>query len=166
MSEFSVNDEEFQRESEKILSKEGEIDCVIRYSHSAGARSYEFFENNKSFKNRLEELPPSTSVILFKTRQFPLRGISNEDFVKRALKEIPDGEYWTLVRTSLIIMGSQSWYPVIEGDSLNELEEELKDSFYWSHPVALGLEPDWHDLDKTIEALVPDKNGKIKRGVY
>lgn len=166
MGNLSTTDTTFAENAARVLCKTGEIACVIRFSHAAGNRSFEFFENINSFKNRLLDLPPKTSVVLFHEKQFPIRGVVDEALLNRAIVTLPDGEYWTLTRTSLITEGNQSWYHVIDGNSLAELENELRDSWFWGHPVALGPEPDWHDLERTEEAIVPSENGEVLRGIY
>ena len=166
MRNLSTSDAAFAESAAEILSKVGEIACVIRFSHAAGSRSFEFFGDLASFRARLLGLPPKTSVILFCTKQFPIRGIANDRLMKEALSSLPDGEWWTLVRTSLITRGKHSWYHDIGGDTLIELEDELKDSWIWGHPVALGQEPDWHNLEETLEAIVPEDDGEAVRGIY
>jgi hypothetical protein len=153
-------------EVEEILADVGELCCVIRFSHAAGNRSYEFFEDFEPFARRIRQLPPLTSVIVFRNRQFPIRGVVDEGFVTDATGSIDPEIAWTLVRTSSITMGSQSWFHHLDGSSLTELEEELRSTFCWGQPVALGPEPDWHDLEATFEAIVPGLTGVVQRGVY
>jgi hypothetical protein len=161
-----TTDPTFRQDVEAVHAAHGEIVSVFRFSAAAGARSYEIFEDVASFFARLDALPQQTSVIVFKTKQFPVRGIADEDLLHEALAKIPDGAWWNLTRTTLITMGSQSWYPTFEGDSLTELEEELKDELFWGHPVAIGPEPDFHDLEQTVDAIVPDEDGRVTVGVY
>ena|SRR6185503_20527964 len=165
MSERSTTDPAFERDAVQVLSEVGEIGCMIRFSHSAGNRSFEFFSDIESFSHRLQELPPSASVILFRDRQFALRGVVDDEFVAKA-KHTVKGKHWTVVRTSPITMGSQSWFHHTDGNALDELEQELRDSYCWGQPVAVGEEPNWHDLKRTIEAVVPGPGGAVKRGIY
>ena len=165
MSERSTTDLSFERDAGELLTDVGEIGCVFRFSHSAGERSYEFFRDIESFRHRLRDLPPSTSVILFRDRQLALRGVVDDAFVAKAKQSVA-GRHWTIARTSPITMGSQSWFHNTDGDALEELEEELRDTYCWGQPVAVGEEPSWHDPRRTIEALVPGPDGTVKRGVY
>jgi hypothetical protein len=113
----------------------------------------------------LRELPPSASVILFRDRQFALRGVVDDEFVAKAQHTVK-GKHWTVVRTSPITMGSQSWFHHTDGNALDELEQELRDSYCWGWPVAVGEEPNWHDLKRTIEAVVPGPGGAVKSCIY
>ena len=161
----STTDLAFEHEAQAVLSELGEIACIIRFSHSAGNRSFEFFRDLGSFRRRLRVFPSSTSVIVFRDRQLPLRGVVDDEFVATA-KNTVRGKHWTITRTSLITMGSQSWYHHIDGDTIQELEEELRGSFCWGHPVAVGEEPDWLSRERTIEAIVPNSDGAVRRGIY
>lgn len=166
MVDRSISDESFLGEVSRILGALGEIVCVFRFSHAAGNRSYEIFPDLASLLARLQDLPPRTSVIVFRERQLQIRGISNDELITKAMHSIPDGVDWTIVRTSLITMGSQSWYHCYDGRTHGELEDELRDEYCWGHPVAVGIEPDWHNLDATIEAIVPGTDGRVEQGVY
>ena len=163
--ERSTTDPSFEREAEIVLRELREIGCVIRFSHSAGDRSYEFFRDVDSFRSRLRDLPPSASVIVFRDRQLPLRGVVDDQFVAQAKRSV-QGKHWTVARTSLITKGAASWYHNTDGVTLVELEEELRDAFCWGQPVAVGEEPDWHNSERTIHATVPAPDGTVKRGIY
>src|SRR5262249_55027474 len=127
--------------------------------------SYEFFRDIEAFVARLRDLPPSASVVVFRERQLSLRGVVNDDFVERAKHRVK-GKRWTIARTSMITRGNHAWFHNTDGCSVNELEEELRDTFCWGQPVAVGEEPNWHDLERTIEAIVPEPDGAVKRGIY
>ncbi len=166
MRDISAFDETFSRQAAEVFRDTGEITCLFLFSHAAGNKSFEFFDKVEVFHGRLQELRPRTCVIVFKTCQFPIRGIANDELIERARRDLANSAHLTVVRTSLITMGSQSWYHHFDCSNLAELEEELGDDFCWGHPVAVGPEPDWHNLDITIEAIVPNESGQIERGVY
>lgn len=63
-------------------------------------------------------------------------------------------------------MGAASWYHNTNGGTLDDLEEELRNSFCWGQPVAVGEETDWRDPERTIHATVPAPDGTVKRGIY
>jgi len=166
MTPLSTNDQEFISQATTVLEQLGEIFCVIRFNASAGNRSYEFFRSVESFRDLLSKLPEKSSVIVFKRPQLPIRGVVNDNFIENAIQSLPAATECTIVRTSRITMGSRSWYHNIELNNLVEIEQELRDSFCWGHPVAVGIEPDWHDLEQTIEGVVPNGSGVVQRGIY
>ena len=166
MENASTSNSDFKNEVAAILELVGEVAALFRFHAAAGDRSYEFFESVDSFLARIDELPPQTSVLVFRTPQFPIRGTANDELIQRAKDAIPDGGDWAVVRTTLITMGSASWFHVFEDSSHKELENELRDDFCWGHPVAVGVEPDWHDPKVFASALKPFENGRVELGIY
>ncbi|MDH3377753.1 MAG: hypothetical protein OEQ39_12460 [Gammaproteobacteria bacterium] len=166
MSTVSTFEHSFINEVEATTAEIGGVLTLFRFSHAAGNRSYEIFDDVESFRNRVNDLPAKTLVVVFKTPQLQLRGIVDDDFIERVLARHSDGSEWLIVRTTLITVGSQSWYHDYATASSKELEEELRDDYCWGHPVAVGKEPDELNADECIEAVVPDKHGVVKRGVY
>lgn len=158
---------EFQKKTADWISANGEVLTLFRFSHAAGSKSFEFFDSLNDFNNRLAELPPRTSVIVFGEPQLPLRGVVRDEFVSAALECIDEGTYWLVVRLSKTTLGSQSWFHHVIDDSLEELEAELRDEYCWAEMVAVGPEPDWlHDTDTVISAVVPERDGTVRIGVY
>jgi hypothetical protein len=166
MENTSTANPDFIDEVATTLESVGEIAALFRFHAAAGNRSYEFFEAVDSFLERIDELPPQTSVLVFRASQFPIRGTANDELIQRAKDAIPDGADWAVVRTSQITMGSQSWYHDFEDSSHKELENELRDDFCWGHPVAVGVEPDWHDSTTVISAVKPFDDGRVELGIY
>lgn len=166
MENTSTSNPDFKNEVAAILESVGEIAALFRFHAAAGSRSYEFFETVESFLERIDELPPQTSVLVFRTPQFPVRGTANDELIQRAKEAIPDGTDWAVVRTTLITMGSQSWFHDFEDSSHKELENELRDDFCWGHPVAVGVEPDWHDSQVVASAVKPFDDGRVEVGIY
>ena len=51
------------------------------------------------------------------------------------------------------------------GETHEELVEDLQD--YRGRQVAIGLYPPWlYDTDDVIEAISPDNDGTVERGIY
>jgi len=166
MQNVSTSNPKFAEKVANVLRLNGEIVAVFRFDRSAGGRSYEFFNSCEGFFQRIADLPPKTSVIIFEKAQFPIRGVTDNSLIEQAKSEIPEGTDWAIVRTTLLTMGSQSWFHVFEDSSHLELENELRDEYCWGHPVAVGVEPDWHDLESTFSALIPHEDGRIEQGIY
>ena len=166
MKNTSTANPEFKHAVTSILEVVGEIAVLLRFHAAAGGRSYEFYEAVDSFLERVEELPPQTSVLIFRRPQFPVRGIANDELIQQAKDAIPDGTDWVVVRTSPITMGSQSWYHVSEDCSHKQLEYELRDDFCWGYPVAVGAEPNFHDATVVVSTEKPFEDGRIELGIY
>ncbi len=98
--------------------------------------------------------------------QFPIRGITDDVLIAEAKSRIPDGTDWAVVRTSLITMGSQSWYHVFEDSAHDELENALRDEFCWGQSVAIGVVPDRLDRKSVLSAVKPHDDGRVERGIY
>ncbi len=166
MEYTSTANPDFISDVAAILESVGEIATLFRFHAAAGNRSYEFFKTVESFLERIDNLPSQTIVLVFRTPQFPIRGTVNDELIQRAKQTIPDGIDWAVVRTTLITKGSLSWYHDFVDSSHKELENELRDDFCWGHPVAVGVEADWHDSAVVVSAVKPFDNGRVERGIY
>lgn len=158
---------EFQDMVANWIGGDGEVLALFRFHAAAGRISFEFFVSLDDFNNRLSELLPRTSVIVFGERQLPLRGLVNEAFISAARQSIADGSDWILVRLTQTTAGSHSWFHDTGGNSHEELESELRDEFCWGEMVALGPEPRrLEDTDTVISAVIPETDGAVRVGVY
>lgn len=165
MSYSATTHPEFLATLEQWFQSTAEILILVRYSHSAGAKSFEFFSSFQSLSHRISELPPLTCITAFKSAQLPIRGMVDDSFASRCLKLIPEGSEYLLVETVQRTYGRQSWYCWSAGTTLAELREHLEESRGIS--VAVGHYPPWLvDGDEVISAVVPDKNGDTSGGVY
>ena len=116
-------------------------------------------QDPKDFVTRLERLPPKASIIVFKARQFPLRGPVD---IAEAMACIPDGTEFVLL---IFDVSGQSIVEHREGISHEELRDYLEE--YRDQLVALGPFPPWlEDNDEVISAVVPDRDGTLRMGVY
>jgi len=165
MSYSSSTDKKFLETLSAWFRCHGELLLLIRYSHAAGSKDFEFFSSMKILGERLLGLPPRTCVIVFRQPQLPIRGLVDESFITRCLNNIPEGEEFLVVDLDLRIYGRASWFHHGVGDSHEELREELED--LRGHTVAAGLYPPWlEDTDEVISAVVPDEHGSVSGGVY
>jgi hypothetical protein len=142
-----------------------EILVLIRYSHAAGSKDFEFFSSFQSLDDRIQTLPPLTCIIAFRQPQLALRGIVDDEFIARCLRAIPDGSEYLVVEAVRRVYEQQSWFHHGAGESHAELREELEASR--GIPVAAGLYPPWlEDTDDVISAVVPDEHAVVKAGTY
>lgn len=165
MSYASSTDKTFLATLTEWFQSHGELLLLIRYSHAAGSKSFEFFSSFETMTERLVHLPPSTCIIAFRQPQLPLRGLVDESFITRCLSSIPEGSEYLVADLTLRTVGRASWFHHGAGESHEELWAELENLH--GHTVAAGLYPPWlEDTEDVISAVVPDENGVVTTGVY
>ncbi|MGL9621434.1 hypothetical protein QRQ56_25795 [Bradyrhizobium sp. U531] len=156
---IATTDSAFLSALENWLRSRPEILVMIRYSGAAGRKEFEFFSSYESLARRLNQLPPSTSIIAFREPQLPLRGLADADFTSTCLSSLSDNSEFLVVETR----GRDSCWAA--GETHSELRNELQD--LTGRPVAVGPYPPWLiDSDEVISAVVPDEDGVVKRGLY
>jgi hypothetical protein len=147
---------------EEWLRSRAEILVLIRYSRAAGSKDFELFSSYDSLAARLARLPPSTSVIAFRERQLPVRGVVDADFISACLDALPENSEYLVLET-----GERGrWgYHHVAGETHAELRNDLQE--LTGHQVAVGLYPPWDvDTAEVISAVVPDADGAVTYGVY
>ena len=167
MSYQSTASPAFLSAVERWIRETDEVLVLIRFSHAAGDRSWEFFSSLSSFQERLAGLPPRTCVIVFREHALALRGVVDEAFIARALSAFQAGAGWILVSLEPITAGRASWFHHTSINTREELEEELGSEFCVGRRVAVGREPDWlEDRDGLTAAVVPRPDGTVETGTY
>jgi hypothetical protein len=147
------------------IAARGEVLAIIRYSHKAGAKDFEFFQSADTFRDRLRQLSPRDCVTVFALRQVPLRGRADDDFIRRAAALVPDGVEFLVVGLERVQYGNLSWYPNSAGETHAELRESLAD--VRGELVAVGTYPPWlEDGVNVASAVIPNHDGSVTTGVY
>jgi len=165
MSYASSTDERFLATLDEWFRSRREILLLVRYSHAAGSKDFEFFSSFEPLTERLRSLPPRTCIIAFRQPQLPIRGIIDDSFITTCLSSIPDGSEFLVVDTIRRTVGRASWFHQGAGGTHAELRKELEG--LRGHTVAAGLYPPWlEDTDDVISAVVPDEHGVVTTGVY
>jgi hypothetical protein len=165
MSYPSSTDKRFLATLDEWLRSQREILVLIRYSHAAGSKDFEFFSSFETLMEKLRSFPPRTCVIAFRQPQLPFRGVVDDSFITACLGGIPDGSEFLVADTILRTAGRASWFHHGAGESHAELREELES--LRGHTVAAGLYPPWlEDTDDVISAVVPDEHGVVRTGAY
>ena len=161
----STNDPAFQAKTARWIAERHEVLALIRYSHAAGSKDFEFFDSVEAFAARLRELPPRTCVTVFGERQLPLRGRVNDDLIRQALALVPDGTEFAIVGLERVRYGEYAWYPHTTGETSVELGQELREKR--EELVAVGPYPPWlEDGENVVSAVVPNPDGSVTTGVY
>src|SRR4051794_40862133 len=102
------------------IAEQGEVLVLIRYSHKAGSKDFEFFTSADALRTRLGQLSPRDCVSAFGQPQLPLRGQVDEDFVQRAVALIHNGTEFLVVGLELVRYGMMSWFPYSAGKTHEE----------------------------------------------
>ena len=163
----SSNDPAFLVTVRQWIETNGEVFALIRFHASAGAKSFEFYHSVDAFQGRLQELPPRTCITIFGSRQLPLRGKVDEEFIRQALALVPEGSEFLLVALKRTTVGDGSWFHNAAGESHAELLEALRDDNCNGKEIAVGTYPLWlEDNEAVISAVVPAKDGSVTTGAY
>lgn len=165
MSYPPTTDPKFLGTLESWLRNQPEVLLLIRYSHAAGSKDFEFFSSFQSVADRIRELPPLTCVIVFRQPQLPFRGVVDDGFIADCLSSTPEGSEYLVLEMTRRVYGRESWFHYGVGTSHAELREELEKSR--GVAVAVGHYPPWlEDTSDVISAVVPDGQGVVKPGMY
>ena len=144
----------YQRsELEEWLREPGEL-CVDIYLPKSGGGGNQFFVRSV---DDLEALISGQTwrelvVTVFRRLQYPLRGIADDSLLTRALQEIPDGQWYT------ILLLEDYCYPrrpafCGSGDSHAELRKEFSEVL--GRQVGIGRNPFDYD-DKWLQSSSED----------
>jgi hypothetical protein len=161
--EQSVFGDNFLNTVREWFLAQNDIFVVARYSATAGVREYYWFKHFDKFHAQLKSFPPQADVIIFRDKQFPLRGTVDDALIRQALVLIPEDTEASIANmvqppdTSIYLWGCDNHAEILE--TLHDIRGEN---------AAIGLYPPWHmdDNEKMISALVPLPDGTLKRGVY
>ncbi|MCO7226965.1 hypothetical protein [Pleionea sp. CnH1-48] len=168
MDNSSTESKHFKDTVAKWMKEEKELLILFRFANVGGNKSWEFFSSVEQFEYRLAELPSKTSVIVFKKHGLRLRGVADKSFFEQAKSQFANYKYALLICEQIVKIGGYTWYPSMNVDTLEELEEELFEGFYFcGRKVALGSEPNWLVNDENlIAAYIPNEDGVVETGAY
>jgi len=161
----STTDKKFLKSLEDWLRGQSEIMILVRYSRTAGNKSFEFYTSFAALSKRLGLLKAETSVTAFRKPQLPLRGHVDDEFIGKCLSFIPASSEFLVLETDPR-MATQQWLYYHEaGESRDELQQVLEG--LRGRLVAVGTYPlSLKDSPDVISAYVPHQDGTVKGGVY
>ena len=165
MSYVSTANPNFCMTLKSWLETQSEILVLIRYSHSAGAKDFEFHNSFEALSKRLTSLPGRACVTAFKQRQLPIRGVVDNDFIAQCLNQIPEGSEYLVLDSERTVRDQYSHFYWTAGETHAELREELLD--LRNRRIAVGMYPPWlYDNEEVISGVMPDENGETMTGAY
>ncbi len=136
MGPFSIHDPAAGALVEEWLAKSSELLAEYYIPHSGGGGNYYLLSSMAQFQALADKMWAGEVLFILRAPQFPLGGVVDEDFIRKAESEMIDGGYYLVVEPFdssglLALLGS--------GDTRAELKadlEGLKGKF-----VRLGPEP-------------------------
>jgi hypothetical protein len=157
-----TTDKKFLKSLEDWLCCQSEIMILVRYSRTAGNKSFEFFTSFTALRKRLELLKAETSVTAFRNPQLPLRGHVDDAFIGKCLSFISAGSEFLVLETDPR-MATQQWlYRHEAGESQDELRQVLE--ALRGRLVAVGAYPQClEDSPDVISAYVPLDGAVLER---
>lgn len=143
----------------------GEVLLLIRFHAVAGSKEFVFATSFEEFRKQISRLPVRTCVTVFRQQQLALRGVVDDELIRKAIAVIPDGSEFLIAGLDCIHCGPASWIPHWAGETTAELAEDLKDNR--GQRVAVGLYPPWLiDNEDVSSAVIPESDGTVVTGVY
>jgi hypothetical protein len=165
MGYLAAADPMFLKRVNAWIAGRGEVLALIRYSHAAGAKDFEFFRSADAFHARLGRLSPRACVTVFGQPQLRLRGRVDEGLIQKAMMLVPNGVEFLVVGLEPVRYGAASWHTHTAGQTHAELRDDLLQLH--GEFVAVGPYPPWlEDGEDVASALIPDPDGSVAIGVY
>ncbi|MCL4250381.1 MAG: hypothetical protein KJ065_19680 [Anaerolineae bacterium] len=121
------------------LCETGELYVDIYLPHSGGGSSAYFVRSMNDLKSLIaQQTHPEIEIAVFHNLQYPIRGVADETLLKRALQQIADGDWYTIVSLENVYPFSVAWWG--NGRSHQELERDFADVL--GEKVGIGINPD------------------------
>jgi hypothetical protein len=90
------------------IQAHGEVLVLIRWPDAGGSKSFELFREMSAFMGRLAPLPERTSVIVFTQPQLPIRGMVDDELIRRAVEHISASTEYLIAGRDLVTYGRYS----------------------------------------------------------
>jgi len=165
MPHIASTDPASLRTIENWCKVETEVLALIRFRCGAGSREYRLFSSYPSLLAMIKDAPAGACITVFRAPNLPLRGVMDEEFIKKCLAVVPEGAEYLMFETVPTVAGKHSWYHYGSGESLAELKDYLEQST--GLPVVVGYHPSMSaGPDEAIDGVVPDIDGTVRAGPY
>ena len=120
------------------LAETNELLVYIDLPHSGGRQELYFIKSLLELRAVLaQQTWPEIRVMIFRDRQYPIRGLVTDSFITTALESIPDGQHYVIIKLGEYPSSSCEWLD--DGNSHEQLKgqlDKLKDEM-----VGIGEEP-------------------------
>jgi hypothetical protein len=151
------------------LAESGELYVDVYHPHSGGGSAGYFIRSMADLKRLIaQEKWHEIAVTIFREKQFPLRGIADDQLLAQALRMIPDGERYAFVSLELSVFPD---HVAFWGSGNSHAEFQSEFAMEVGESIAIGQDPDnlmtreWVNShpDEVFEAAFLRQNGKITR---
>jgi hypothetical protein len=141
------------------------LDCgcilvIVRYVYAARSKDFILLESTEQFSELLVGLKERDSVIVVKSINVVNEGTVDRSFIEKSMSKYPQGASWVLIGPDNYEYTANWAY----AESKSELAEELEDRI--GNEVCIINEPEYMSEESTIDAYVPDLDGKVRPGAY
>ena len=165
MAYVATTDPTFLHTLESLLAGQSEVLALVRFRCGGGSREYRLFSSYSALLEMMHQAPAGACITVFRNPNLPLRGVVDEEFIKRCLAAMPDGAEYVMFETIQTVAGKVSWYHNGSGQSNAELKDDLEQSR--DLPVVVGYHPSMSGgSDESVDGVVPDAYGTVKAGPY
>ena len=128
--------------------------CLDVYLPKSGGGGNQYFarSTNDLLAIIAQQTWENLVVTIFRRLQYPLRGVANEELLSKALHEIPDGQWYTILLLEDYCYPNQ---PRFCGSGNSHAEFRREFSQFLGHQLAIGRNP--FDYDDTWIRSSPDE---------
>jgi hypothetical protein len=138
------------------LTELGELFIDLEYPHSGGGGRNYFVHSLEDIKSLIsEQTHPEIKITIFRASIFPIRGKDYLDLLERALKRIPENQYYQIV----VLLSYPGEYEMLtDGKGHEELRRDIA-NLEPGHEIAIGV----HPFDPTNEEFEQFYGGRVER---
>ncbi|HVO44523.1 MAG TPA: hypothetical protein VMT34_17980 [Aggregatilineales bacterium] len=86
------------------LATSGELLVELRYPHGGSSGDFYLFATFADLTDMMTKARSGAMFFIYRLQQFPIRGIVDEVFINRALKEFPDREWYLITELDFTLL--------------------------------------------------------------
>jgi hypothetical protein len=142
------------------IADEGELYVDIALPHSGGSGTQYFVRSLQELKELVAQQDwPEIGITIFRRRQYPLRGVVDDELIAKALDYIHDNEWYKIVSAKDYYPSPCMFYG--GGNSHTELRQQLQELA--GQLVGIGRDPfdydtTWFRVNRDVFMISTTKN--------
>ena len=98
MGPLSIHDPLLIQTVERWMYDSTDLFVELHYPHTGSSGDYYLLTTIRDFNELLAGARRGAIVTVLRKQQYPIRGIVDDDLIDRAIAEVPDGEWYDIVR--------------------------------------------------------------------
>jgi len=122
MGPFSIHQAEAKISVKLWLESSGELFVEVYKPHSGSGGDFYIVNSLAQFEELVSKARPGSILFVLREKQFPLRGIADDQFKAAAMTLIPEGVWYLIIEPCTY---SSSIFHITEGNSHSELIDDL-----------------------------------------